>query len=104
MLQQGDVDAISTDDTILAGLAKQDPNLVVVTNDSGAPLTLRPEPYGIAISKDRPDLVQFVNAVLAGDRSGGAHSGWAQTYEHWLCPNGPETCAAPPPPTPAYRP
>ncbi len=32
LLQQGQVDAVSTDDNILAGLAKQDPNTVVVGN------------------------------------------------------------------------
>jgi len=41
MLQQGQVDAISTDDTILAGLAAQDPTVKLV----GAAFTN--EPYGL---------------------------------------------------------
>ncbi len=42
MLQQGQVDAITTDDTILAGMGAQDPNTKIV----GA--AIAPEPYGLA--------------------------------------------------------
>ncbi|NUT47863.1 MAG: glutamate ABC transporter substrate-binding protein, partial [Saccharothrix sp.] len=58
MLQQGQVDAISTDDTILAGFAAQDPYTKVV----GPQFTA--EPYGMAIPKENEDFVRFVNAVL----------------------------------------
>ena len=75
LLQQGQVAAISTDDTILYGLAAQDPFTKVV----GAPLT--DEPYGLAISKQHPDFVRFVNAVLARERADG---GWAASYAHWI--------------------
>jgi polar amino acid transport system substrate-binding protein len=92
MLQQGDVDAISTDDTILEGLAQQDPSLQVLTNADGSPVTLRAEPYGIAIAKGKTDLVQFVNAVLAQDRADG---GWERSRDQWLCPGS--NCTATPP-------
>jgi polar amino acid transport system substrate-binding protein len=84
LLQQGDVAAISTDDSILAGLAAQDPYAEIV----GPPLTS--EPYGLAISKQHPDFIQFVNAVLAKLRSDGQ---WAASYERWI--GGP--VPAPPP-------
>ena len=75
LLQQGQVAAISTDDTILAGLQKQDPYTKLV----GPPFTS--EPYGMAIAKDHPDLVRFVNGVLESLRADG---GWAAIYAHWL--------------------
>lgn len=74
-LQQGDVAAISTDDSILAGLAAQDPYTEIV----GPPLTS--EPYGLAVSKQHPDFVRFVNAVLAKLRSDGL---WAASYKRWI--------------------
>jgi polar amino acid transport system substrate-binding protein len=75
LLQQGQVDAISTDDTILQGLAAQDPSVRLV----GPAFTS--EPYGMAISKTHPDFVSFVNAVLARERADGT---WASIYKHWL--------------------
>jgi len=93
LLQQGQVDAISTDDTILEGLRQQDPNNLRILDES-----LRPEPYGLAMKRDDPEFVRFVNAVLDQDRNGG----WATTYERWLCPQGPGTCTAPSPPRPSY--
>ncbi len=74
-LQQGDVAAISTDDSILAGLAAQDPWTKLV----GPRLT--DEPYGLAISKQHPDFVRFVNAVLQQLRTDGQ---WKASYAHWL--------------------
>jgi polar amino acid transport system substrate-binding protein len=75
MLQQGQVDAISTDNTILYGLADQDTNTKVL------PGTFTDEPYGIAISKSTPDLTRFVNGVLAQMRSSGE---WTREYQKWL--------------------
>jgi len=74
LLQQGDVAAISTDDTILDGLAAQDPWTKLV----GPPLTN--EPYGLAISKQHQDFVRFVNAVLQQLRTNGQ---WAASYARW---------------------
>jgi polar amino acid transport system substrate-binding protein len=74
-LQQGQVAAISTDDAILAGLHAQDPFTKVV----GPPFD--PQPYGLAISKQHPDFVKFVNAVLAQER---ADNGWAASYKKWV--------------------
>ena len=75
LLQQGDVAAISTDDSILDGLAAQDPWTKIV----GPRFTT--EPYGLAISKQHPDFVRFVNAVLQRLRANGQ---WAASYAHWV--------------------
>jgi polar amino acid transport system substrate-binding protein len=88
MLQQGQVDAISTDDTILAGLAAQDPNTKLV----GPSFTK--EPYGMAIAPKSTDFVRFVNGVLDRMRADGT---WARIYTKWL------GTAAPAPPVPAYK-
>lgn len=90
MLQQGQVDAVSTDDSILAGLAQQDPYLQVVGT------SLSPEPYGIGIKRDASDLIRFVNGVLDRLRTDGT---WQRIYARWLSGLGP----TPAPPVAAYR-
>lgn len=90
LLQLGEVDAVSTDDTLLAGMAAQDPRTVVV----GPRFT--EEPYAIAINKRTPDLVRFVNAVLEHRVKDGR---WRASYERWLGLLGP----APTPPVPSYQ-
>jgi polar amino acid transport system substrate-binding protein len=90
MLQQGQVDAVSTDDTILAGMAAQDPTLQVV----GGQFT--EENYGIGVPKDNEDMVRFVNAVLDEVRSGGA---WQDSYRRWVEPS----LGAASPPSPQYQ-
>jgi polar amino acid transport system substrate-binding protein len=77
MLQQNQVDAISTDDTILAGLKAQDPFTKIIGN------RFSEEPYGMAISKESPELTRFVNAVLEQLRSNGE---WTRIYDRWLFP------------------
>lgn len=91
MLQQGQVAAVSTDDTILAGMVAQDPNVKL----AGPRFT--EEPYGIGIPKENDDLVRFVNGVLADSVASGR---WAESYDRWLGRiGGPR----PEPPTPNYR-
>jgi polar amino acid transport system substrate-binding protein len=75
LLQQGNVAAISTDDSILAGLAAQDPWTKVVGPRFSS------EPYGLAVSKQHPDFVRFVNAVLQRLRADGQ---WSASYRHWV--------------------
>ena len=89
-LQQGQADAASTDNSILAGLAVQDPNLHIVGP------SLEPEPYGIGINKAQDDLVRAVNASLERIRGDGT---WRSLYQKWLTVLGP----APGPPEPNYR-
>lgn len=88
--QQGQVDAITGDDTVLAGLAAQDPYAKVPEQES-----LEPEPYGIGANKDDKDLIAFINSVLDERRSNGD---WQASYNEWLKPYlGDAT-----PPTPQY--
>ncbi|MDV6262853.1 glutamate ABC transporter substrate-binding protein [Rhodococcus yunnanensis] len=89
VLQQRQVDAVSTDDAILAGLAAQDPYLEIVGD------SLSPEPYGVGINRDSEDLVRFVNGTLARIRSDGT---WNRLYNRWLTVLGP----SPGPPTASY--
>ncbi|TYL52140.1 glutamate ABC transporter substrate-binding protein [Nocardioides sp. BGMRC 2183] len=76
--QQGEVDAITGDDTVLAGLAAQDPLAVVPDQE---PLTT--EPYGVGVGPDSADLAAFVNAVLEDMRTDGR---WQRSYQQWLAP------------------
>lgn len=90
MLQQGQVDAVSTDDTILAGMVKQDPNLKMV----GEQITT--EPYGIGMKKGDDNFVRFVNGVLQQSINTGA---WQASYNKWLRGTGEEQSV----PTLRYR-
>jgi polar amino acid transport system substrate-binding protein len=67
--QEGNVDAISTDDTVLAGLAAQDKYAKVLKG------TFTDEPYGMAISLHHPEFTSFVNGVLERLRGGGGLDG-----------------------------
>jgi polar amino acid transport system substrate-binding protein len=91
LLQLGQIDAVSTDDALLAGMAAQDPQTEIVGPGFSE------EPYGIAINRDTPDLVRFVNAVLERRTQDGR---WQASYQRWLERLlGP----APSPPAPQYR-
>jgi polar amino acid transport system substrate-binding protein len=91
LFQQGQVDAITGDDTVLAGLAAQDPYAVVP-----AQRAFTAEPYGLAMNARNVDLVRFVNARLAQMRGNGE---WRRIYDRWLAaPLGP----APRPPRAVY--
>ncbi|KAA9149617.1 glutamate ABC transporter substrate-binding protein [Amycolatopsis acidicola] len=92
MLQQGQVDAVSTDDVILAGMAAQDRYTEVVGDSLG------PQPYGIAIPLQNTDMVGFVNGVLERVRANGT---WTASYGKWL--GGLLPGATPAPPAPRYR-
>ncbi len=59
LMQEGVVDAITGDNTVLAGLQAQDPSTRVLGE------SLSSEPYGLATAKAHPELAQFVNSVLA---------------------------------------
>ncbi|MGV0740312.1 glutamate ABC transporter substrate-binding protein [Mycobacterium syngnathidarum] len=89
-LQQGQADAVSTDASILAGMAVQDPYLHLVGP------SLEDEPYGIGMNKSREDLVRAVNASLERIRGDGT---WLSLYRRWLSVLGPP----PSPPSPRYR-
>ena len=85
-LQQRQVDAVSTDDSILAGLVSQDPYLHIVGPN------MNKEPYGIGINLENTGLVRFVNGTLERIRRDGT---WNTLYRKWLTVLGP----APAPPS-----
>jgi ABC-type amino acid transport substrate-binding protein len=79
-LQQGQVDAVSTDETILFGLVKQDATTKIVGK------YFSEEPYGIGVKKDTGDRVQFVpflNTWLAAIIKDGT---WGKLYEKHITP------------------
>jgi len=89
LLQLGEVAAISTHDTLLAGFAAQDPRTVVVGP------RFAEEPYGVAVKRTNADLVRFVNAVLERRVADGT---WQESYQRWL-----GSALGPPPAPPAAR-
>ncbi len=79
-LQQGQADAVSTDETILFGLVKQDPTTMIVGK------YFSDEPYGIGVKKDTGDRVGFVpflNTWLAQIIKDGT---WGKVYEKHITP------------------
>jgi glutamate transport system substrate-binding protein len=76
LVQNGAVDAVSTDDVILTGMIIQDDTLKLT---EGEPLTT--EPYGAGLPLDDAEFKEFVDGVLEEYKSGG---GWAESYEKWV--------------------
>src|ERR671925_874255 len=76
LVQNGAVDAVSTDDVILTGMIIQDDTLKLTEGD---PLTT--EPYGAGIKDGDTEFKEFVDGVLEEYKSGGQ---WAKAYEKWV--------------------
>jgi ABC-type amino acid transport substrate-binding protein len=74
-LQNGSVDAISTDDVILTGMIIQDDSLHMVGDE------LTQEPYGAGIKKGNQDLVDFVNETFDELNSSGRYD---EIYNEWV--------------------
>ncbi|MCZ8512767.1 glutamate ABC transporter substrate-binding protein [Paenibacillus filicis] len=74
-LKAGQGDALTTDNAILYGMVKQDPNFQVVGG------TFTDEPYGIAIKKGDTEFVNYVNTFLKDMKSSGEYD---KTYEKWI--------------------
>jgi polar amino acid transport system substrate-binding protein len=88
LLQQGEVDAAVTNDTILVGMTVQDPTLHMVGP------AISDEPTALGLPQD-DDWVRYVNAVLEDVRTSGR---WATIYDRWLV----DVLGPAEPPTPAY--
>jgi|SoiMethySBSTD1v2_1073268.scaffolds.fasta_scaffold00034_94 polar amino acid transport system substrate-binding protein len=91
LFQEGQVAAITGDDTVLAGLVAQDPYAVVPDQRA-----FTEEPYGLGFNSKDVDFVRFVNARLDEMRSNGE---WTRIYNRWLKDS---LGAAPDPPIPVY--
>lgn len=74
-MKSGRVEAVSTDDIILAGFAASDPSIKLV----GGQFTQ--EPYGIGIKKGKTDMVKFVDAQLTKWFADGT---WDKIYDKYL--------------------
>ena len=86
-LLDGRCDAVSTDDSILFGLAQQNEGLEV----RGERFT--EEPLGIGIKKGKEDLVEFINGVLDDMAASGR---WAELYDTHVKPYTGEEAPEPP--------
>src|SRR5262249_17830204 len=89
-LQEGRVDAIPSDNTILLGFEIQDPENTELLDVP----PLEQGPYGLETSKDRPEFGRFVNAVLENLRANGRLE---QLYQQYLNHLGFSPPASPPP-------
>jgi glutamate transport system substrate-binding protein len=87
LLQNGSVDAISTDDVILTGMIIQDDSLKLVGEE------LTQEPYGAGIKKGNTELVDFVNETFEAYKTDGRYE---KTFQKWV---GQYTGQKPEPPT-----
>ena len=88
-LQQRQVDAVSTDDSILAGLVEEDPYLHIVGPNMAT------QPYGVGVNLDNTGLVRFVNGTLERIRT-------RRDVEHVVPQMVTVLGPAPAPPTPRY--
>jgi ABC-type amino acid transport substrate-binding protein len=75
LLQNGAVDAVSTDDVILTGMIIQDDTLKLV----GGELTT--EPYGVGIREGAREMKEFVDGVLERYKQDGR---WQRSYQRWV--------------------
>jgi glutamate transport system substrate-binding protein len=89
-LKNGAVDAVTTDEVILAGFAAQSPGTFKVVGD-----TFSTEKYGIGLKKGDTELCTKVTDALKKMESDGA---WKAAWDKNL---GPAGLPAPTPPTPA---
>ena len=75
LIQNGGVDAVSTDDVILTGMIRQDDTLKLVGDD------LTTEPYGAGVKEGDKVFQAFVNGVIAKYKADGS---WAEAYQKWV--------------------
>lgn len=74
-LKAGQGDALTTDNALLYGMAKQDTNFRVVEG------TFTEEPYGIALPKGDTEFVTLVNDLLKEMKQSGEYD---KIYEKWI--------------------
>jgi glutamate transport system substrate-binding protein len=74
-IQNGSVDAVSTDDVILTGMVIQDDTLQLV----GDPLTT--EPYGVGVANEEPEAAEFLSETVEESFEDGT---WDELYEEWV--------------------
>ena len=75
LIQNGAVDAVSTDDVILTGMIIQDDSLKLVGDE------LTTEPYGAGIKNGDKEFKEFVDGVIGDMKSDGR---WQKAYDKWV--------------------
>jgi ABC-type amino acid transport substrate-binding protein len=75
LIQNGAVDAVSTDNVILTGMIVQDDSLKMVGDE------FTTEPYGAGIPKGDTEFKEFVDGVIAEYIEDGR---WEEAYEKWV--------------------
>lgn len=75
LIQNGAVDAVSTDDVILTGMIIQDDSLKLVGEE------LTTEPYGVGIKEGDSAFQTFVNESIKKFKEDGR---WERSYEKWV--------------------
>jgi putative glutamine transport system substrate-binding protein len=78
-MQSGRVDAVTTDDIILYGFVKQNPDKFKVV---GGQFTT--EPYAGGVKKGNTSLLEIANEVIREAKSSGK---WAEWYKTWISPD-----------------
>ena len=74
-LQRGSVDALVTDDVILAGFLQQDESMQIVGPD------LTTDPYGAGVKDGDAEFAEFVSGVIDDMLADGS---WQELYDKWL--------------------
>ena len=74
-LQRGSVDALVTDDVILAGFLQQDPSMKIVGED------LTTDPYGAGVQDKDKEFADFVSGVIEETFQDGT---WQELYDKWI--------------------
>ena len=75
LIQNGAVDAVSTDDVILTGMIIQDDSLKLVGDE------LTTEPYGAGIKNGDKEFKEFVDGVIGEMKTDGR---WQKAYDKWV--------------------
>ncbi|UUV99289.1 ABC transporter glutamine-binding protein GlnH [Vagococcus luciliae] len=74
-LQSGQGDAMTTDNSILLGMASENPDYELVGGN------FTDEPYGIAFNKGQTELVNQVNSILSDMKKDGTYE---KIYKKWI--------------------
>lgn len=75
LVQNGAVDAVSTDDVILTGMIIQDDSLELVGDE------MTKEPYGVGIPDGDQEMADFVSGVVEDTFESGE---WQDLYDKWV--------------------
>jgi ABC-type amino acid transport substrate-binding protein len=74
-LQNGQTDALVTDNVILAGFLQQDDSLAIVGPD------LTTDPYGAGVKDKDTEFADFVSGVIEDSFADGT---WQSLYDEWI--------------------